>query len=162
LQALRSLGGTALFHGWRPSSSQGAPFWPSGLTVRRSRPPTAAAELRALAKLILVSQIEKMDPQVSAAIITAVGSVLAAVIAAVAAIFVGRVFLSREKLKSQLDAAVADIAFLLKVEERHCELHQDSSGQSNKQRVRDHVQSAGNKWSGRFTPGRYRSNSNAV
>ncbi len=26
----------------------GAPFWPSGLTVRRSRPPTAAAELRAL------------------------------------------------------------------------------------------------------------------
>ncbi len=103
-----------------------------------------------------------MDPQVSAAIITAVGSVLAAVIAAVAAIFVGRVFLSREKLKSQLDAAVADIAFLLKVEERHCELHQDSSGQSNKQRVRDHVQSAGNKWSGRFTPGRYRSNSNAV
>ena len=37
-----------LFHGPRPSSSQGAPFWPSGLTVRRSRPPTAAAELRAL------------------------------------------------------------------------------------------------------------------
>ena len=26
----------------------GAPFWPSGLTIRRSRPPTAAAELRAL------------------------------------------------------------------------------------------------------------------
>ena len=25
------------------------PFWPSGLTIRRSRPPTAAAELRALA-----------------------------------------------------------------------------------------------------------------
>ena len=43
-----------LFHGPRPSSSQGAPFWPSGLTVRRSRPPTAAAELRALAALSLI------------------------------------------------------------------------------------------------------------
>ena len=32
-----------------PVFSLGAPFWPSGLTIRRSRPPTAAAELRALA-----------------------------------------------------------------------------------------------------------------
>ena len=48
LAALRRFRGAALFHGPRPSSSQGAPFWPSGLTVRRSRPPTAAAELRAL------------------------------------------------------------------------------------------------------------------
>ena len=46
--ALRRFRGSVLFHGPRPSSSQGAPFWPSGLTVRRSRPPTAAAELRAL------------------------------------------------------------------------------------------------------------------
>lgn len=103
-----------------------------------------------------------MDPQISASIITAIGNIAAATIAAVAAIFVGRVFLSREKLKGQLEAAVEDIAFLLKVEERHCELHQESSGQSNKQRVRDHVQSNGIKWSGRFTPGRYRSNSNAA
>ena len=51
LAALRRFRGAALFHGLRPSSSQGAPFWPSGLTVRRSRPPTAAAELRALAPL---------------------------------------------------------------------------------------------------------------
>ena len=51
LAALRRLRGAALFPGQRPSSSPGAPFWPSGLTVRRSRPPTAAAELRALAPL---------------------------------------------------------------------------------------------------------------
>ena len=49
LAALRRFRGAALFHGPRPSSGLGAPFWPSGLTVRRSRPPTAAAELRALA-----------------------------------------------------------------------------------------------------------------
>jgi hypothetical protein len=51
LAALRRLRGAVLFYGRRPSSSQGAPFWPSGLTVRRSRPPTAAAELRALGRL---------------------------------------------------------------------------------------------------------------
>ena len=48
LAALRRFCGPALFRGPRPSSRQGVPFWPSGLTVRRSRPPTAAAELRAL------------------------------------------------------------------------------------------------------------------
>src|SRR5690606_14714720 len=100
-----------------------------------------------------------MDPQISASIITAIGSVVAATIAAVAAVFVGRTFLSREKLQRQLDAAVEDISFLLKVEERHCELNKQSSGQSSKQRVRDYVQSKGDTWSGRFTPGRYRSNS---
>ena len=49
LAALRRFRGPAVFLGLRPCPSLGAPFWPSGLTVRRSRPPTAAAELRALA-----------------------------------------------------------------------------------------------------------------
>ena len=35
---LRRFRGPALFRGLRPSSSQGAPFWPSGLTLRSSRP----------------------------------------------------------------------------------------------------------------------------
>ena len=48
LAVLRRFRGPALFRGLRHCSSPGAPFWPSGLTVRRSRPPTAAAELRAL------------------------------------------------------------------------------------------------------------------
>ena len=33
---MRRFRGAALFHGPRPSSSQGAPFWPSGLTLRSS------------------------------------------------------------------------------------------------------------------------------
>ncbi len=49
LAALRRFRGAALFRGLRTSSRLGAPFRPLGLTVRRSRPPTAAAELRALA-----------------------------------------------------------------------------------------------------------------
>jgi len=48
LAALCRFRGPALFRGLRSSSSLGAPLWPSGLTIRRSRPPTAAAELRAL------------------------------------------------------------------------------------------------------------------
>jgi hypothetical protein len=38
LKAMRRFRGPALFRGPRPSSSLGAPFWPLGLTVRRSRP----------------------------------------------------------------------------------------------------------------------------
>jgi hypothetical protein len=36
LAALRRFRGPALFHGPRPSSRLGAPFWPSGLTLRSS------------------------------------------------------------------------------------------------------------------------------
>ena len=38
LAALRRFRGPALFRGLRPSSRQGVPFWPSGLTRRSSRP----------------------------------------------------------------------------------------------------------------------------
>ena len=38
LAALRRFGGAVLFPGPRTSSSLGAPFWPSGLTLRSSRP----------------------------------------------------------------------------------------------------------------------------
>ena len=51
LEGPRRFRGAVLFRGPRPSSMLGAPFWPSGLTVRRSRPPSAAAELRALVTL---------------------------------------------------------------------------------------------------------------
>ena len=38
LAALRRFPGPALFRGPRPSSRQGVPFWPSGLTLRSSGP----------------------------------------------------------------------------------------------------------------------------
>ena len=38
LAALRRFRGPALFRGPRPSSRQGVPFWPSGLTLRSSGP----------------------------------------------------------------------------------------------------------------------------
>lgn len=41
LQPLRRLGGAAVFRNPRPSASWGFPFWPSGLTLRSSRPAKA-------------------------------------------------------------------------------------------------------------------------
>ena len=38
LAALRRFGGPALLRGLRPSPNLGASFWPSGLTLRSSRP----------------------------------------------------------------------------------------------------------------------------
>ena len=38
LAALRRFPGSALFRGLRPSANPGAPFWPSGLTLRSSGP----------------------------------------------------------------------------------------------------------------------------
>lgn len=45
---MRRLGGVLLFRSSRPSLSWVFPFWRPGLTFRRSRPNTAAAELKAL------------------------------------------------------------------------------------------------------------------
>ena len=50
-QAVRRFRGALLSHRSRPSSKLGFPVWPLGLTVRRSRPPTAASELKALVPL---------------------------------------------------------------------------------------------------------------
>mgnify|MGYP006932304743 CR=1 FL=1 len=48
---LRRFGGAVLLRNSRPSPSWGYPFGRLGLTVHRSRPPTASAELRVLAPL---------------------------------------------------------------------------------------------------------------
>ena len=99
-----------------------------------------------------------LDPQVTAALINGVSTVVAAGIAAVAAAVIGKRFAAREKLQQNLDAAINDIHFLLAVEQRHCELHKGNSDESNFLRVRKHVEGQGKvSWSGLFTPGRVRS-----
>jgi len=99
-----------------------------------------------------------MEPEVQAAWIIAAGTVLGAMIAATAAALVGKIILNREKLAENLEYAKNDIAFLLKVEELHCELHKNSGGNSNKNTVRERVRSNTDLiWSAKFTPGRIRS-----
>lgn len=95
------------------------------------------------------------NPEAVAALITAAGTVLAAVIAAVAAALIGKRILGREKLQADLDRAIKDIHFLLEVEKRHCEIRKEQGENNNFLTVRSYVtDQRGESWSGRFTPGR--------
>jgi len=92
------------------------------------------------------------DPQVVAALITAAATVFAAVIAAFIAGYLGKRIAGREKAEEERDAAAQDILFLLAVEDRHCQLHKNNSGNSYKNLVRDHVRSEKHlEWSGKYT-----------
>ena len=52
--ALRRFGGAALLRGLRPSPIQGAPFWPSGLTLRSSGPAFCGPLTLAVSPLIFL------------------------------------------------------------------------------------------------------------
>lgn len=94
-------------------------------------------------------------PEVFAALVSSIGTVLAATIAAVAAGFIGKKVMGREKLEADLHRAIRDIHFLLEVEKRHCEIHRENSVGNNYRAVRSFVKRESNEtWSGRFTPGR--------
>ena len=86
---------------------------------------------------------------------------IAAVIGLVTTIFTwlaGQAILSRKRMQEKLDLAHADIAYLLAVESAHCEKHKELNRASFKLRIRKEVSATGLSWSGRFTPGRVRSN----
>lgn len=97
------------------------------------------------------------DPAVQAAIIQSAGGVLAATIAAVCAAMIGARLADRKRLQEKLQKAMEDIAFLLVVEEEHCNLHMQHVQGSFKYRVRRWARARGMKWSGQFTPGRVQS-----
>ncbi len=94
------------------------------------------------------------DPAVQSAVIQSVGTMVAAVIAAVIAAIVGKQFADRKRLREKLLLAEGDIAFLLAVEEEHCNLHKQTQKESNKRRMRRAAFDKGHVWSGKFTPGR--------
>ncbi|AET95303.1 hypothetical protein BYI23_E001420 (plasmid) [Burkholderia sp. YI23] len=94
------------------------------------------------------------DSAVQAAIIGAVGSILTSSIAAICAAIIGKQISGRKKLQDKLLVAQDDIEFLLKVEQKHCEIHESRGGTSNKLNVRKAVKEMGHEWSGKFTPGR--------
>lgn len=96
------------------------------------------------------------DPAVQSAVIQSAGTVTAAIIAAVIAAFVGRQFSDRKRLQEKLLLAQGDIAFLLAVEDEHCNLHKQNVKESNKRRMRRAAFEKGLVWSGKFTPGRIR------
>ncbi len=88
------------------------------------------------------------DPAVQAAMIGALGSILAAVIASIAAALVGKRFADQKRLQDKIRDMQGDLFFLLAVEEEHCRQH------GQKILVRDAVRANGHAWTGKFTPGR--------
>lgn len=91
------------------------------------------------------------DPAVQAAIIQAIGGVLAASIAAICAVVVGKRFADRRYLQERLVLAQSDIAYLLAVESLHCKFHTDKGEPSYKLKIREAVRAQGLSWSGKFT-----------
>lgn len=89
--------------------------------------------------------------------IKANGSWLGPAIAALFTWLVSQKVYSTKRLKGDISVAIADIAFLLRVEAEHCQMHIDDGGESNKIRVRQVVEAQGYTFSGRFTPGRAKS-----
>lgn len=104
----------------------------------------------------MVFELHITDPSVQASVISAVGGILSALIASLAAALVGRQIAGRKRLQAALQLAVADVQFLLAVEHEHCEMHREFSEETFKQRVRQLARDKGHEWSGRFTPGRAR------
>jgi len=102
------------------------------------------------------------DPAVQAAVITAAGTILATLIAAISASLIGKYIADRDKLKENLNLAINDIAFLLVVEEEHCNVHRENTSQSSKLRIRQIAVDRGLTWSGKFTPGRAKSLSTKI
>lgn len=96
-----------------------------------------------------------MTPEVKAALVSAIGSILSSVIGATTAALIGKRLLKQEKLKRDLQTAISDIEFLLMVEKEHCDENRRQQNRSNFQTIRNKVR-AQHSWSGRFTPGRVR------
>lgn len=94
--------------------------------------------------------------QIQAAFISGIFTVLSALIAAVAAAIIGNTIANRRKLQEKLKIAIQDIAFLLEVEEIHCEHNKRNGKPSRKNTVRNEVREAGLDFSQQFTPGRAR------
>lgn len=97
------------------------------------------------------------DPGVQAAMVQSIGAVAAAIIAGIVAGIIGHKIADRKRLRENLMMALSDIQFLLEVEKAYCEQNLKNSGESGQRRVRRAVQSNGFTWSGKFTPGRVRS-----
>ena len=92
------------------------------------------------------------EPEVQAAIISGLSTVIAAAIAATCAAIIGNQISGKKKLVKKLELSWSDIDFLLACEKEHCQRHKDNDGDSNKLRVRESVRSKGLTWSGRNTP----------
>lgn len=96
------------------------------------------------------------QPEICSAWIGAIGGVVTALLATVAASGITWRINKRKELEAQLAECQGDVEYLLEVEKRLGEVLKAMNGASFKLRVRKDVLRSGLVWSGRFTPGRIR------
>ncbi len=106
----------------------------------------------------MVLFLDLSNSEIQAALISGIFTLLSALIAAIAAGIIGNTIADRQKLQEKLKIAIQDIAFLLEVEESHCEHNKHNNRPSRKNTVRNEIREAGLYFSGQFTPGRVRAN----
>jgi hypothetical protein len=102
--------------------------------------------------------IDLSNVEIQKALISGLFSIFNTVIAAVTASLIGKIIANRRKLQEKLDIAISDIEFLLEAEKIHCDNNKQERGESRKNLIRDAVRISGFNFSGKFTPGRVRSN----
>lgn len=96
-----------------------------------------------------------MEPAIVSSLIEASGSVLAAVIAALTAGWIGKKWLDQEAIVKKLQLAADDIEFMLALEKLFIEKTRDVPGMPGRNTMRDLVKKdTGLTWSGKFTPSR--------
>lgn len=99
------------------------------------------------------------DPQVVAALIGGGATLLSGIATAVIAVVVSMQIADRRRLQDNLNIAMGDIEYLLRVEEILCEKLNEAAPKSVKLKVRAAVREEGQNWSGKNTPGRRRQRS---
>ncbi|WP_321935509.1 hypothetical protein [Paraburkholderia sp. J8-2] len=90
------------------------------------------------------------NPEVREAIIAVLGSL----VTAGSGLFSRYHRAARRHSERKLDLAIADVAFLLAVEERYGELLEKHGLPNSKRTIRAQARTDGYAWSGKFTPGR--------
>lgn len=94
------------------------------------------------------------NPEITAAMITAAGTIIASLLLALGAWITGRVVLDRRRPLYDYNLARANLAFLMAVEEAHCQKLKEETGESHRMRIRSQVKTeTGLDWSGQHTPG---------
>lgn len=101
--------------------------------------------------------VDFSDTQIQVAIISGTFTLLSALIAATAAGLLGKYIANRQALQDDLQIAIGDIDFLLQVERLHCDFNKKTFDESRKILVRRELRNSGISFSGKFTPGRVRS-----
>ena len=96
-----------------------------------------------------------MDTVVQAAWIQAMGSIVASIVAAGVATWIGKRWLSQRRLEEELKVAREDIVFLLQVEKHYIEHARIVDEIPGKNTVRADVNLEGYSWSGKNTKSRH-------